>query len=321
MYATNKTLFGIVLITVPFSAAIIYVFSRLYKKQYRKLMVNASNVESYLVESINGVATVKAMNAENYSIKGFEKNQMKLTNAGWNAAHLQTYQQLFSEIIKQIGNIVIFWVGSLYIIKGDLSIGSLVSFTALSGYFTDPLQRLVNLQSKLQESFVAADRLEEILELETEQTCEQKLLQPNHLKGDIEIQNVKFRYGTRKYIYEDLCISIKAGEKIALVGASGSGKTTIAKLLLKMYVPESGKISIDGYDLLDMDAYCLRNLIGYVPQDIYLFAGSIAENIALHKPDASLEEIVEASKLAGAEEFIENLPERYRTMLAKKVQP
>ena len=314
LYATNKTLFGIVLITVPFSAAIIYVFSRLYKKQYRKLMVNASNVESYLVESINGVATVKAMNAENYSIKGFEKNQMKLTNAGWNAAHLQTYQQLFSEIIKQIGNIVIFWVGSLYIIKGDLSIGSLVSFTALSGYFTDPLQRLVNLQSKLQESFVAADRLEEILELETEQTCEQKLLQPNHLKGDIEIQNVKFRYGTRKYIYEDLCISIKAGEKIALVGASGSGKTTIAKLLLKMYVPESGKISIDGYDLLDMDAYCLRNLIGYVPQDIYLFAGSIAENIALHKPDASLEEIVEASKLAGAEEFIENLPERYRTM-------
>lgn len=318
LYATNKTLFGIVLITVPFSAAIIYSFSRLYKKQYRKLMVNASNVESYLVESINGVATVKAMNAENYSIKGFEKHQMKLTNTGWNAAHLQTYQQLFSEIIKQIGNIVIFWVGSLYIIKGDFSIGSLVSFTALSGYFTDPLQRLVNLQSKLQESFVAADRLEEILELETEQTCEQKLLQPDHLKGDIEIQNVKFRYGTRKYIYEDLCISIKAGEKIALVGASGSGKTTIAKLLLKMYVPESGKISIDGYDLLDMDAYCLRNLIGYVPQDIYLFAGSIAENIALHKPDASLEEIVEASRLAGAEEFIKNLPERYGTMLGEK---
>lgn len=318
LYATNKTLFGIVLITVPFSAAIIYIFSKLYKKQYRKLMVDASNVESYLVESINGAATVKAMNAEDSSIVGFEKHQMKMTNTGWKAAHLQTYQQLFSEIVKQVGNIVIFWVGSLYIIKGELSIGTLVSFTALSGYFVDPLQRLVNLQSKLQESFVAADRLGEILELEKEQTYEQKLLQPEHLKGNIEIQNVKFRYGTRKYIYENLSLSIASGKKVALVGSSGSGKTTIAKLLLKMYVPESGKISIDGHDLLDLDAYCLRNLIGYVPQDIYLFAGSIAENIALHKPDATFEEIVEAASMAGAEEFIENLPERYGTMLGEK---
>lgn len=318
LFATNKTLFGIVLITVPFSGVIIYIFSKLYKKQYRKLMVNAAEVESYLVESINGAATVKAMNAEDYSITGFEKHEMKLTNTGWKASHLQTYQQLFSEIIKQVGNIVIFWVGSLYIIRGELSIGTLVSFTALSGYFTDPIQHLVNLQSKLQESFVAADRLGEILELETEQTCEQKLLQPEQLQGNINIQNVKFRYGTRKYVYENLNIDIKAGDKVALVGSSGCGKTTIAKLLLKMYVPESGKISIDGHDLLDMDAYCLRNLIGYVPQDIYLFAGSIAENIALHKPDATLDEIVEAAKMAGAEEFIENLPERYGTMLGEK---
>ena len=103
-----------------------------------------------------------------------------------------------------------------------------------------------------------------------------------------------------------------------MVGSSGCGKTTIAKLLLKMYTPESGKISIDEHDLLDLDAYNLRNLIGYVPQDIYLFAGTIAENIALHKPDASLDEIVTAAQQAGASDFIEQLPERYNTMLGEK---
>ena len=318
LFATNKTLFAIVLMTVPFSAVIIYIFSKLYKKQYRKLMVNASNVQSFLVESINGASTVKAMNAESNTCFGFEKHQMRMANTGWKAAHLQTYQQMLSEIIKQAGNIIIFWVGSFYIIKGEMSIGSLVSFTALSAYFIDPLQRLVNLQSQLQESAVAADRLGEIMELECEQSENQKLLKPEHLKGNINIQNVSFRYGTRKYVYEDLNIEIKAGQKVALVGSSGCGKTTIAKLLLKMYTPESGKISIDEHDLLDWDAYNLRNLIGYVPQDIYLFAGTIAENIALHKPDASLDEIVTAAQQAGASDFIEQLPERYNTMLGEK---
>ena len=318
LFATNKTLFGIVVFTVPFSSIILYFFSKVYKKQYRKLMGDAADVQSYLVESINGASTIKAMNAEDYAITGFERHQMRMTNTGWKAAYLQSYQEFFSEIIKQIGNIVIFWVGSLCIIKGELSIGTLVSFTALTAYFTEPLQRLVNLQAKLQESFVAADRLGEILELETEQNCAQKLLQPEHIHGNIEIKDVAFRYGTRRYVYENLHLNINSGEKVALVGASGCGKTTIAKLLLKLYEPEKGKISIDGYDLKDIDANSIRNLIGYVPQEIYLFAGTIAENIALHKPAASLEEIVNAAKSAGANDFIEELPERYGTMLGEK---
>ena len=131
LFATNKTLFGIVVFTVPFSSVIIYFFSKLYKKQYRKLMSDAADVQSYLVETINGASTIKAMNAEDYAVAGFERHQMRMTNTGWKAAYLQSYQELFSELIKQIGNIVIFWVGSLCIIKAELSIGTLVSYKDL----------------------------------------------------------------------------------------------------------------------------------------------------------------------------------------------
>jgi ATP-binding cassette subfamily B protein len=318
LFAISKTLFFIVLVTVPFSATILYIFSKLYKKQYRKLMVEAAEVESFLVESINGASTIKSMNAENYAKKGFEKRQMKMINTGWHASHLQTYQFLFTEIIKQIGNIVIFWVGCLAIIKAELSIGTLISFTALSSFFVDPLHRLVNLQSKLQESMIAADRLGEILELETEQNCEKEFLCLQELKGNILFSNIKFRYGTRKYLFDDLSLEIQSGQKIAIIGSSGCGKTTIAKLLLKLYTPESGKITIDNHDLLDIDSYSLRHLIGYVPQDINLFSGTIVENITLRHPDISFEEVVLSCQKAGADEFIEQMPDRYNTMIGEK---
>ncbi len=317
LFATNKTLFGIVLLSVPFSSIVIYLFSKIYKKQYQTLMSNASDLQSYLVESISGASTVKSMNAENKIMRSFEINEMRMMNAGWKAAHTQIYQQGISEVIKQVCNIVIFWVGSYLIIKGELSIGTLVSFTALAGYFTEPLQRLVNIQAKLQESAVAAKRLGEILELEVEQDPELSLVEPIALKGDIQIKDVNFKYGTRRSVFNNLNMEIKAGSKVALVGSSGCGKTTIAKLLLKMYLPNSGQIMIDNYDIRDIDCNSLRNLIGYVPQDIYLFSGTIAENIALHKPEATLDDIVKAAQRSGASEFIESLPDRYNTMLGE----
>ncbi|OJF76797.1 MAG: bacteriocin ABC transporter [Treponema sp. CETP13] len=318
LYATNKTLFGIIIVTVPFSSVILYVYSKLYKKQYRKLMENAADVQSCLVESVNGAATVKAMTCESTTIANYEKQQMEMTRTGWKAAHLQIYQSMFTELIKQISTIVIFWVGSLLIIKGNLSIGTLISFTALAGYFTNPLQRLVNLQAELQEAFVAADRLGEILELEVEQDDKSRLLQPDHFYGKIECTDVAFRYGTRRPVYEQLSFSINAGERVAFVGPSGCGKTTLVKLLLKFYESEKGKISFDNHDIRDLDAYYLRSHVGYVPQEIYLFSGTIADNIALHKADATLEEIATAAIKAGADEFIEKLPERYNTVIGER---
>lgn len=318
LFLTNRLLFFIVLITVPFSSTIIYFFSKIYKKQYKEFMSYAADVQSYLVDSINGAATIKAMNAEDYVLNCYEKFQMKMTNKGWNLAHLQSYQEMLAELVKQIGNILVFWVGSLYVLKGELSIGTLISFTALSSYFTEPLQRLINTQSKIQESMVAADRLGEILEIETEQNSEKELLYLQKLDGNIEISDVTFKYGTRNNILEKLNLTIKTGEQVAIVGPSGSGKTTFIKLLLKLYIPDEGHILISNKNIRDIDSICLRNRIGYVPQDINLFSGTIAENIALHKPNATFEEIVEVSHFVGIDKFIEKLPDSYGTVIGER---
>lgn len=318
LFTINKTLFFIVILTVPFSSIILYVFSKLYRKQYKKLMSENAEVHSYLVESINGTATVKALNAENLIFNEYEKRQMKMTWTGWKAAHLTIYQSMTTDLIKQIGSTVLFWVGSFLIIQGNFSIGTLISFNALATYFTGPLERLVNLQASLQEAFVAANRLGEILELELEQNEEKSFIQPTSLEGAIQFKDVSFRYGTRKYVYEQLNFSIDKGQWNAFVGPSGCGKTTLIKLLLKFYLPESGSIHIDNYDIRDLDASSLRSLVGYVPQDIFLFSGTIAENIALHKPTATLEEIIETAQKTGAHEFISDLPDRYNTVLGER---
>jgi ABC-type bacteriocin transporter len=318
LYFTSPTLFFILIVTVPLSSLVLFIFSRLYKKRYRQLMADSSEVQSYLVESVSGMPTVKALNAQPNVFWEYEKRQMRATRTGWKANRLSIFQSMSSELIEGLGNIVLFWVGSFFIMRGQFSLGTLISFTALAAYFTGPLRRLVNLQSSLQEAFVAADRLGEILELEVEIKEDLRALKPESFYGSIEARDINFRYGTRKPVYSGLNFKIEPGEWVAFVGPSGCGKTTLVKLLLKFYQGESGDILVDGHNLQDIDAIHLRSKIGYVPQEIFLFSGSIADNIALHKPESSLEEIVEAAKKSGAHDFIVNLPDRYNTTLGER---
>jgi ATP-binding cassette subfamily B protein len=283
-----------------------------------RLRHEEAGVSSTLVEIITGAYTIKALNAEQVALEDYEKKQMQAVWTSWKTNNFRITQGLLTGIINGVTGILIFWAGSSGIIKDTFSFGTLLSFNALAGYFTGPLFRLVNLQSNLQEAFVAAERVCEILEMEPEQTGERSLLKPTTLEGTIDFTNVAFRYGMRSPVYQDLSFHIKKGQWAAFVGPSGCGKTTFVKLLLKFYEPEKGTVSIDGRDLRDIDAKALRERIGYVPQDIFIFSGTIAENIALHNPAAPLEEIVLAAEKAGADEFINNLPERYNTRLSER---
>jgi ATP-binding cassette, subfamily C, bacteriocin exporter len=318
LFMQSRTLFQVAVLAIPLSTLIIWICAKPFARQYRKLMGESADVHSYLVEALNGNATVKALNAPDLVFNEYEKRQMK---AGWTKYRLviaQTIRDIFTGLINGWGVNVIFWVGSYLILQGEMSLGELVSFNALLGYFLGPLGRLLNLQPNLQEAFVAADRLGEILDLDEEIPAEGRWLKPAEIKGRIEIIHLNFRYGTRRLILEDISASIDPGQWIAFVGSSGCGKTSLVKLLLKLYKPEKGEIRLDGDNLEDIDTIYLRSKIGYVPQEIFLFSGTIADNIALHHPDATLEEITEAAKRAGAHEFISEQPDRYNTVLSER---
>lgn len=229
---------------------------------------------------------------------------------------VNNFQSSLKTFVQLVGEVVILWVGGMSVIKGNMTIGSLITFNSLLIYFLDPIKNLVDLQPQMQTAVVAADRLGEILDLEAEKKeDEYNKLSPNSLKGDIEIVDLDFRYGTRKLVLQDINMSIKKGESIAFVGESGSGKTTLAKLLLKLYLAEKGEILIEGNNIKDIQIEVLRDKIAYIPQETFLFSGSIYDNLTLGLDETNLEEVIEASKKAQAHDFINELPLRYDTRL------
>lgn len=318
LFFMNPTLFFILLITVPLTSLLFFVFSRIFRKIFQEMKRKEEQLSSYMVEAVNGSATIKSLNAQDQVFAEFEKRTIDSVWTGWKAARLGMLQGLLGGILQGLGNALLFWFGSMYIMDGIFTLGTLISFNALSGYFLGPLKRLINLQATLQEAFVSADRLKEVLDLEPEGAGDVRLMKPETLEGGIEIRNLTFRYGTRKALFEGLDLSVKPGEWVAFVGPSGSGKTTIAKLLLKMYIPEKGEILIDGNEIRDLDAFYLRSRVGYVPQDIFIYSGTVAENISLHKPGATFEQIVKAAQDSGSHDFISKLPERYDTRLGER---
>ena len=317
LFSISGRLFGISFITVILAASVSFIFARIYRSYYSKSMSQNADVQSYLYESLNGVATVKALNAEKIVNLEYEKKKMTAVNTAWTLNRYGISHGLLSGLISGISGILVYWIGCSSIISGIMSFGTLITFNSLLGYFTGPLFRLINIQNQVQEALVAAERVGEILELEKEKDETIHYLKPERIEGHIKFEDVSFAYGSRRPLYEKLNLEIKPGSWTAFVGPSGSGKSTFAKLLLKFYEAKTGRVSLDGNDIRDIDTSYLRSKIGYVPQEIFLFSGTIRENIALHNSDTTLEKIIEAAKKAGAHEFIEKLPKRYETILGE----
>jgi len=317
LFSMSSTLFAVSVANVIFMSVIIYFFSRLFRVYYGKQRRQEAEVNSTLVEAIAGMYAIKALNAEKDIGKVYEEKQMDAIWTGWKTVRLSVWQFFLAGLVNGLTIIAIFWIGSRGIIGDTFSFGALLSFNMLFAYFTGPLFRIINIQPQIQEAAVAAERVSEILETEVEQPEGARLIKPGVLNGDIEFSNVFFKYGMRSPVYKDLSFRINRGQWAAFVGPSGCGKTTLVKLLLKFYEPGEGTVSIDGHDLRYVDAATLRSRIGYVPQDIYVFAGTVAENIALGRASAPMEAVIEAAKKAGAHDFISALPERYETKLSE----
>ncbi|WP_313130600.1 peptidase domain-containing ABC transporter [Anaerocolumna sp.] len=316
LYFQNPYMFGVTIIIVILYFIIVVSFNKWYKKLNQTQMENNAQLTSYMVESLNGIQTVKAYNAERKVNLETETKFIRLLRSVFNLSWVSNLQGSLVAFVELTGGIVILWVGAYNVIKGELSIGQLITFNSLLAYFLEPVKNLINLQPQMQTAIVAADRLGEILDLEPERLSnEEKKLAPDSLRGNIIIKDVNFRYGTRKPVLEHINMNIKQGERIALVGESGSGKTTLSKLLLNLYSPENGDILINNNNIKDIKLETLREKIAYIPQETFLFSGSIMENLTLGLDDVTIEEVIEASKKAQAHEFINELPLRYETRL------
>ncbi len=316
LYSQSVKLFMITVIIVILYIVIVVAFNKWYEKLNRKQMEDNAQLTSYMVESLNGIQTVKAYNAERKANRETEIRFVKLLKSVFNLSWVSNLQASLKVFIELVGGIIILWVGGISVINGEMTIGVLITFNSLLAYFLDPVKNLINLQPQMQTAVVAADRLGEILDLEAEKTeNEHRKLSPVNFAGDIEIRNLNFRYGTRKMVLEDINIKIEKGQKVAFVGESGSGKTTLSKLLLHLYSAESGEILLNGNNIEDIQIECLREKIAYIPQETFLFSGTIFENLTLGMDDAKMDDIIDASKMAQAHEFINELPLRYETRL------
>ncbi|OEF98118.1 peptidase domain-containing ABC transporter [Desulfuribacillus alkaliarsenatis] len=317
LYYQNATLFFVTLLLVPFYALVVWIFVKPYEKINRTEMEDNAQLTANIVESINGIETVKAYNAERKVNDETEKRFVKYLKTVFKHGVIDNVQSSLKMFLQLVGGTMILWVGSYQVLNGHLSAGQLITFNALLAYFLEPLQRLINLQPTLQSATVASDRLGEILDIEAEKSDnEDKKINPESLRGDIKIKNIDFRYGTRQLVLKNINMHINKGEKIALVGESGSGKTTLVKLLVNFYQAEKGEILIDDNNILDINRDVLRSKTAYIPQDTFFFSGTIRENLSLGMmEEVGMEKLVEAAKLAKAHDFINNLPLRYNTIL------
>jgi len=315
----NPKLFVVSVIMVIFYAIIVLTFKNQYQKMNEDVLENNAQLTSYMVESLNGIQTVKSYNAERKTKHTTETKFVKLLRSVFKLALVGNIQDGLKATVEMIGGVVILWFGGVSVIKGEMTAGGLIAFNSLLGYFLDPIKSLINLQPQVQTAVVAAERLGEILDLEAEKTDQElRKIVPESLKGDITIRNLDFRYGTRQLVLENINLDIPKGSNVAFVGESGSGKTTLSKLLLHMYTAEKGEILIDGHNIEDIQIEALRDRISYIPQETFLFSGSIYDNLTLGMDDVTKTDVIEAATMAQAHEFINELPLRYETFLEEK---
>ncbi|THH42076.1 peptidase domain-containing ABC transporter [Neolewinella litorea] len=307
----------VLLTVVPCYVAIYWVTNRLNRRRERELMERAADLESQLVETVNGVRTIKQLGLEDYANQKTETRFVRLLQTTFHSGMNGIFSGNASELVSRLFTIILLWAGSYYVIEGVISAGELLGFYALVGYFTGPAKGLIGMNKTIQNALIAADRLFEIIDLESEEAPTATVdLKPASL-GDIRFRGIHFSYGSRKNVFDDFHLTLPAGQITALVGESGSGKSTLAALLQKLYPVDGGKVFVGDIDLQYVSNQSLRARIGVVPQNLTLFAGSLIENIAIGDYSPNLERILTICRELGLLPFIESLPAGFATSIGE----
>lgn len=306
----------VVALSLPVYATISFAINPSFRHRLNDKFARGADNQSFLVEALSGVQTVKSMAIEPQFVRRWENQLAAYVSASFNVGTLGNIGQQLIQYVGKLVTLLLLFLGAKLVIDGKLSLGQFVAFNMMSQRVSGPVLRLAQLWQDFQQIGISMRRLGDILNSRTELPQSRQALPP--VRGDISFNNIRFRYRPDgQYIIKGVSLHIKAGQTVGIVGRSGSGKSTLTKLLQRLYVPEDGKVCIDGIDLNLADPAWLRRQIGVVLQENLLFNRSIRDNIAVTDPGLPLENVIYAAKLAGAHEFILELPEGYDTVVGE----
>lgn len=316
MSLLSSTLMLVFLCSIPFYLLVAWWLTPKIEAAAHKQFANIAINTSFLTESINGIETAKSLSIEPNFTHRWDQQTSDMSHTTFAAGQINSRSEHIVMVIEKLTSAVILWIGASEVLALQLTIGQFIAFHMMVNHASQPLVKLVKLWGDYIRTKVAIEKLAQIINLPTEQTKQAD--NNNTLKGHIHLRNISFRYQPdMPYILDNFNLSIQAGETLGIVGTSGSGKSTLARLLLRLYTPEKGTILLDGTPLSSMNIHSLRRQIGIVLQENFLFNQTVFDNIAQTYPNASMDEVIHAAKMAGAHDFILKLPMGYDTILSE----
>lgn len=315
MNLISTTLTLIFLCSIPFYLLLAWWLTPKIEAAAQQQFMNIAINTSFLTESINGIETAKSLSVEPSFTRRWDKQTSEMSHTNFTSGQISSRSEHLVMLIEKSTSAIILWVGASEVLALQMTIGQFIAFHMMVNHASQPLVKLVKLWGDYIRTHVAIEKLSQIINLPVEQNRQENTVPIN---GNIHLDSICFRYQPNTpYILQNFSLNIKAGETIGIVGTSGSGKSTLARLLLRLYSPESGTIFIDGMPLSSINIHSLRQQIGIVLQENFLFSQSVFNNIAQTRPNASMDDVVHAAQMAGAHEFILKLPMGYDTVLAE----
>lgn len=319
MFFYSPTLTAVVAAFLPLFAGIGAYFTPVIREQYKAKFAAYMENYSFLVESLTGVQTVKSLALEPQFNKKWEETISRYVGVSFRTSNLANLFGSLSNGVSLLSGLAILWAGARLVIAGELTVGQFIAFNMLSGQAIHSVTNLTNQWQSYQQARLSVALLGDILNSPPEPTVKPGTGRHAALRGDIRFEQVNFRYRPDgPLVIRDMSFAIQPGQRIGIVGRSGSGKSTIGKLMQRLYIPEGGKVLLDGLDISQADPGWVRQQIGVVMQENFLFNGSVRENIAITRPSARMDEVIAAARTAGAHEFIAELSEGYDTNVGER---
>ena len=315
MLSINWIMTLVALTILPLSTVVVMLIVRQSQKHFKQQQDYLGHVNGHIEEMYGGHVVVKAFNGEEKSIRIFKQFNDTLYDSAWKSQFLSSLMMPIMMFIGNLGYVAVAILGGWLAIRNAITVGDIQAFIQYVRSFTQPIRQLANISNVLQQTAAAAERVFEFLDEEEEITETADPVKLDHVSGQVAFRDVHFGYDPQKIIIKDFSALAQPGQKVAIVGPTGAGKTTMVKLLMRFYDVNDGAILVDGHDIRDLTRHDLRELFGMVLQDTWLYSDSILENIRYGRPDASDEEVIAAAKTAHVDHFVRTLPEGYHMQI------